>query len=158
VAVIAIAITAPVASGMAAPQVINATGRPILVDMGKGAVIRLDRPATSVFVSDPDIADVQLKSPTMIYLMGKSAGETTIYAMDANDAMLLNSRIEVRQDVDRLQREIQQLNPASKVKARAVDDSIVLEGTVTNAAEGDDIRKIAARYVGGSSQLVNKLV
>ena len=127
------------------------------VDVSKGLIIRLDRPCSSVFVADPDIADVQLKSPTVLYIMGKGAGETTIYAVDQQDAVLLNSRVEVRQDVDRLQREIQQIDPGSKVTAKAVDDSIVLEGNVKDAAEGDDIRKIAARYVASPAQLVNKL-
>jgi pilus assembly protein CpaC len=140
-----------------AAQVVTPNGAPILVDVSKGLIVRLDRPCSSVFVADPDIADVQLKSPTVLYIMGKGAGETTIYAVDQQDAVLLNSRVEVRQDIDRLQREIQQIDSTSKVKAKAVDDSIVLEGTVKDAAEGDDIRKIAARYVASPEQLVNKL-
>ena len=42
--------------------------------------------------------------------MGKGAGETTVYAVDQNDAVLLDSRVEVRQDIDRLQREIHQID------------------------------------------------
>jgi pilus assembly protein CpaC len=147
----------PTPSLRAAPQVVTPNGAPILVDVSKGLIIRLDRPCSSVFVADPDIADVQLKSPTVLYIIGKGAGETTIYAVDQQDAVLLNSRVEVRQDIDRLQREIQQINSTTNVKAKAVDDSIVLEGSVKDAAEGDDIRKIAARYVASPEQLVNKL-
>src|SRR6185437_16235668 len=116
-----------------------------------------DRPCSSVFVADPDIADVQLKSPTVLYIMGKGAGQTTIYAVDQQDAVLLNSVVSVQQDVGRLQRDIRQIDPSGKVRAKAVDDSIVLEGTVADAAQGDDIRKIAARYVANPAQLVNKL-
>jgi pilus assembly protein CpaC len=152
-----VALAALPTPNLRAAQVVTPTGAPILVDVSKGLIIRLDRPCSSVFVADPDIADVQLKSPTVLYIMGKGAGETTIYAVDQQDAVLLNSRVEVRQDVDRLQREIQQINAGSKVTAKAVDDSIVLEGTVKDAAEGDDIRKIAARYVASPEQLVNKL-
>ncbi len=50
------------------------TGAPITLDVSKGVIIRLDRPCSSVFVADPDIADVQLKSPTVLYVMGKGAG------------------------------------------------------------------------------------
>jgi pilus assembly protein CpaC len=153
-----ILIATPLAPVAAAPKIIPATGTPIAVDMGKGTIIRLDKASTSVFVADPEIADVQLKSPTMIYLMGKSAGETTVYALDNDDTVLLNSRVEVRQDIGRLQREIQLMDPNSRVKVRAVEDSIVLEGSIANAAEGDDIRKIAARYVSADAKLVNKLI
>ncbi|HVA13695.1 MAG TPA: type II and III secretion system protein family protein [Stellaceae bacterium] len=154
---LAIAIALLPAPSLRAAQVISPTGVPLAVDVSKGLIIRLDRPCASVFVADPDIADVQLKSPTVLYVLGKAAGETTIYAVDQQDAVLLNSRIEVRQDVDRLKREIQAIDPHGKVRATAVDDSIVLEGSITSAAEGDDIRKIAARYVAGPAELVNKL-
>ncbi len=153
-----IAVAAFVVPNLRAAQVVSPTGAPILLDVSKGVIIRLDRPCSSVFVADPDIADVQLKSPTMLYLMGKGAGETTVYAVDQNDAVLLDSRVEVRQDIDRLQREIHTIDSTGKVQARAVDDSIVLTGTVKDAAEGDDIRKIAARYVANPTQLVNKLL
>ena len=130
-----------------ASVIVKPTGAPITLDVSKGIIIRLDRPCSSVFVADPDIADVQLKSPTVLYIMGKGAGETTIYAVDQQDAVLLNSRVQVNQDVDRLERDIRQIDPSGRVRAKAVDDSIVLEGSVTDAAQGDDIRKIATRYV-----------
>ena len=153
----AIAFAALPLSGPRAAQVIRPTGAAITLDVSKGLIIRLERPCSSVFVADPDIADVQLKSPTVLYLMGKAAGETTVYAVDQQDAVLLDSRVEVRQDIDRLQREIEQLDPSHRVQAKAVDDSIVLEGSVKDAAAGDDIRKIAARYVASPAQLVNRL-
>ena len=146
---------APIAQ--AAPQLISPTGIVINLDVGKGVIVRLDRPCTSVFVSDPTTADVQLKSPSVLYVMGKSAGETTIYATDKDDNILLNSRISVHQDIDRLQHEIDQLAPNSGITARGVDDSIVLSGTLRSAAIGDDIRKIAGRYVASPAQVVNKM-
>lgn len=140
-----------------ASQIVRPTGAPITVDVSKGVIIRLDRPCSSVFIADPDIADVQLKSPTVLYIMGKGAGSTTIYAVDQQDAVLLNSVVNVQQDVGRLARDIRQIDPSGHVQAKAVDDSIVLEGTVKDAAQGDDIRKMAARYVASPTQVVNRL-
>jgi pilus assembly protein CpaC len=141
----------------AASQIVRPTGAPITVDVSKGVIVRLDRPCSSVFVADPDIADVQLKSPTVLYIMGKGAGSTTIYAVDQQDTVLLNSVVNVQQDVGRLARDIRQIDPSGHVVAKAVDDSIVLEGTVKDAAQGDDIRKMAARYVANPTQVVNRL-
>ena len=153
----AVAIAVLPAPGLWASQVVSPTGAPISLDVSKGLIIRLDRPCSSVFVADPDIADVQLKSPTVLYVMGKGAGSTTIYAVDQQDAVLLNSRIEVHQDIDRLMRDIRQIDPNGHVQAKAVDDSILLEGSIKDAAMGDDIRKVAARYVANPTQIVNKL-
>jgi len=142
---------------MAATSVIAPTGMLLDVDVGKGVILRLDRPAGNVFVADPNVADVQIKSPTVIYLLGKAAGTTTLFALDKQDQVLLNSPVEVHSDNLGLQRALQQLIPGTDVRARSVNDSIVLEGTVKSAAEGDDIRKIAARYVPNDKQLVNEM-
>ena len=53
--------------------------------VGKGTLIRLTAPAATVFIANPDVADVQVKSPSLIYITAKSPGETVIYAVDASD-------------------------------------------------------------------------
>src|SRR5277367_6945713 len=47
------------------PSQIPANGKPIVLEVGKGTLIRLSRPASTVFVASPDIADVQIKSPEL---------------------------------------------------------------------------------------------
>ncbi len=42
----------------AAPKVIAPAGAALQIEVSKGRLIRLDQPANSVFVADPDIADV----------------------------------------------------------------------------------------------------
>jgi pilus assembly protein CpaC len=141
----------------AAPQIISPTGVPLSLEPGKGIILRLERPAGNIFVADPAIADVQVKSPTVVYVVGKTPGTTTLFALDKQDQVLLNSQIEVRADTGSLQRAMQQLLPGTAATVRSVNDSIVLEGSVKSAAEGDDLRKIAARYVTDDKQVVNKL-
>src|SRR5678816_4147645 len=43
-------------------------GPPLALEAGKGTLIRLPRPASTVFVANPDVADVQIKSPSLIYI------------------------------------------------------------------------------------------
>jgi len=38
-------------------------GPPVLLEAGKGTLIRLPRPAGTVFIANPEVADVQVKSP-----------------------------------------------------------------------------------------------
>ncbi len=47
-----------------------------------GKLIRLPEAATNVFVADPDVADVQVPSPTSIYILGKKSGHTNLYALN----------------------------------------------------------------------------
>lgn len=141
----------------AAPKVISPTGAPIDVEVSKGRLIQLDRPANSVFVADPDIADVQVKSPSLVYVFGKSAGETTLYAVGEREQVLLNATVVVHHNVERLEHAIHELVPRSAVSVSTVDDSLVIEGTVFSAAEGEDVRRLAAHFVPDPKQLINKM-
>src|SRR6516165_9202647 len=78
---------------------IPANGGRITLEVNKGTLIRLAGPAATVFVANPDIADVQVKSPTLVYISAKAPGETVIYAVDASDSVLLNSPVLVEHDV-----------------------------------------------------------
>ena len=50
----------------------------ILVTVDKAEVIKLQRPASLVSVSNPSIADINIQSPRVIFVIGKSIGETSI--------------------------------------------------------------------------------
>ena len=148
---------AAAAPAVAAPKVIAPAGAALQIEVSKGRLIRLDQPANSVFVADPDIADVQVKSPSLVYVFGKAAGETTLYAVGDGDQVLLNATVVVRHNIQRLEDAIRELNPRSAVAVSSVDDQLVLEGTVFSAAEGEDIRRLATRFVADPKQLMNKL-
>ena len=141
----------------AAPKVVAPAGAALQLEVSKGRLIRLDQPASSVFVADPDVADVQVKSPSLVYVFGKAAGETTLYAVGDGDQVLLNATVVVRHNIQRLEEAIHELEPRSAVNVSTVDDQLVLEGTVFSAAEGEDIRRLAARFVADPKQLLNKM-
>ena len=141
----------------AASQVIAPANAKLELEANKGRLVRLDHPATSVFVADPKIADIQVKSPTLVYVIGKAAGETTLFAVGARDEILLNTTVIVHHDIARLREALHQLAPDTAIDVSSVDNSLVLNGTVFSAAEGDDVRRLAARFVPDPSQLVNKM-
>jgi len=141
----------------ATSTVIAPSGQTLSVGISKGLVLRLDRAASNIFVADPAVADIQIKSPTIIYVVGKAVGATTLFALDSKDQVIMNSRIEVHADTDGLQNAIHQLLPASDIRVKSVSDSVVLAGPLKTASEGDDIQRIAARYVPDPKQLVNQM-
>ena len=141
----------------AAPKVVAPAGADLQIEVSKGRLIRLDQPASSVFVADPEVADVQVKSPLLVYVFGKAAGETTLYAVGDGDQVLLNATVVVRHNIQRLEAAIRELDPRSAVSVSTIDDQLVLAGTVFSAAAGEDIRRLAARFVADPKQLLNKL-
>src|SRR6185436_16294401 len=52
-------------------------------------------PASTVFVAEPDIADVQVRSPELIYVFGRRPGDTTIYAVGDRNTVLANLSVHV---------------------------------------------------------------
>ncbi len=90
--------------GPPAPPAGGASGRPfgqsqlvpteaptLTLEVNKGTALKLPGPAATVFVAAPDIADVQVRSPNMVYVFAKKPGDTVLYAVDAQDHVLLNT-------------------------------------------------------------------
>ena len=138
---------------------IPANGRPILLETGKGTLIRLARPANTVFVANPDIADVQVKSPELVYITAKSPGATVIYAVDANDNVLLNAPIRVALDLSQLRQSLRQVVPGTAISVEQVDSNVVLTGTVADAGQAEKAKVLATAVAGGvkGGQVVNRL-
>jgi pilus assembly protein CpaC len=146
------------AAHRAAATEIKGTGEvPILLEASKGTLIRLDRAASTVFVADPEIADVQVKSPRLVYLMAKQPGETVIYAVDREERVLLNRRISVNHNLSRLRATLKKMLPGSDVSVETMDKTLVLSGRVLTAKDADAAQRLAMRLVKDEKDLVSQL-
>jgi pilus assembly protein CpaC len=130
---------------------------PLGVELGKGQVVRLPRAAATVFVADPAVADVQVKSPTLLYLFGKAIGETTLIAADAEDGIILDAPVRVTHNLARLRDTLRELVPGASLAATSVAGSVVLEGEVASPREAEDARRAAAAIAGGETNVINRL-
>jgi len=137
---------------------VPAKGPPILLEAGKGTLIRLPRPAATVFIANPDVADVQVKSPSMIYVNARTPGETVLYAVDADDNVLLNAPIRVEHDVSRLRESLHALIPGENVAVESVDGSLVLKGNVSTALRAEKANALATSIANeAKGKVVNQL-
>ena len=140
-------------------RLIPASGRAILLEVNKGTLVRLPQPASTVFVANPDIADVQVKSPKLIYITAKSPGETVIYAVDADDNVLVNAPIRVSLDLSNLRQSLQWLVPDASIVANSIGSKLVLTGAVADAGAADKAVAVASAIAGEvkGGQVVNRL-
>lgn len=77
--------TAAVAIAQTAPAAIDTShAQSITVEAGTGVLLTLPQPASSILSAEPTIARVQPASPTSLFLMGVSAGHTTVIATAEN--------------------------------------------------------------------------
>lgn len=117
----------------------------LIVD--EGQILRLPRPATSVFVANPEIADIQVKSGALLYIYGRRVGQTTFYAVDNEDNVIASRTITVGFNLGALRRAIRQITGEDTVKVGQVEDMILLSGSVDNATTAQDVVRTATRYL-----------
>ncbi len=129
----------------------------LVLEIRKGQLLRLERPAAAVFVADPEVADVQAHSPTLVYVFGRRSGTTTLYAVDENEDVLLRREVVVEHHLSALQAVIREVAPDSRIEVRSVDGGIILEGAVRDAVKAQELREIAGRYLGENETLINRL-
>ncbi|WP_373086966.1 type II and III secretion system protein family protein [Sneathiella sp.] len=144
-----LAFTAPSIAGAA--RVINSKGDILALTLNSGKLVQLDQPATSVFIGNPELADVQIQSPTIIYVFGKATGNTNLFALDKQGRVLLNSPVSITHDVTSLNEALQEISPNGGLKARSTPTGIMLTGKVKSAAQSEDARRMAALYLGGGT-------
>lgn len=140
------------------PGQIPPSGPPIVLQVSKGTLIRLPAPANTVFVANSDIADVTIKTPSLVYVTAKAPGETVLYAVDAGDHVLLNSIVRVDHDLSRVRESMQAIAPGENVSVSSVDNSLVLSGKVSSAARAEKLRSMAASIAGETKgNVVNRM-
>lgn len=138
-------------------EMIGLEEKQLNVEINKGQLIRLAAAASSVFIADPKIADVQVKSPTLVYVFGKQAGETTMFAVDANDRILANLRVSVSHNLSQLKTAMSALLPGGFIDVSSLGDAVVLSGTVVSGQASEDARSLAARFAGGEKNVINRI-
>jgi pilus assembly protein CpaC len=120
-----------------------ATGASITVDVSQGKLVALATPATSVFIADPTIADVQVPMPTRVFVLGRKAGHTTLYALGAAGQQLLAMDVDVRNPGDAAQKSIESDPDSKGIRVRSTNTGLALEGTAQNPAAAYRANQIA---------------
>src|SRR6266851_5477976 len=144
------------------PANIRPTGPPVVLELGKGTLFHLPRPAATVFVANPDVADVQVKSPTLLYISANKIkpGETVVYAVDGSDNVLVSAVIRVEYDLSRLRQSYKQTMPGERISVSSVESKLVLSGEASSAGQAEKARALAIAMIGGdkpADQVVNQL-
>jgi pilus assembly protein CpaC len=138
-------------------RIVDADPEPVTLEANKGQLLRLVRPVDTVFIAEPRIADVQLKSPTLIYIFGRRPGETTLFAVDKREMVILNTRVVVAHNLTRLKDMIRKILPDDMIDVRSVEGTVVLTGAVANAEQAEDLRRLATRVLGEKGEVINRV-
>lgn len=123
----------------------------------KGQLVRLPAPANSVFVANPDVADVQVASPTSVFVLGLAAGNTTLYALGDNDRVVLSTEVQVGQPLKEIQELIGTEYPGATIRLRSTPTGVVVTGNVESGSMAEGIVTLTQQFLGEEDQVVNRL-
>jgi pilus assembly protein CpaC len=135
-------------------QIVPTEPPTLKLEINKGTAIKLPGPAATVFVAAPDIADVQVRSPTMVYVFAKKPGDTVLYAVDDQDRVLLNTIVSVTSPISRMKGALDTLHPNNGIIYDNQGETIVMTGTVRSAVVAEDARRLALQHVNGNATKV----
>ncbi|HEX8419903.1 MAG TPA: pilus assembly protein N-terminal domain-containing protein, partial [Sphingomonas sp.] len=127
------------------------------VNTGRGRLITLARPMTDVFVADPKIADVQVRSPTLLYVFGIKTGETTISATAKSGAVVYSTTVRVGDNYDSIGSMLKLAMPDAKIVATPMNGLVLLTGTVSGPEDAAEAERLVQAYVGESVKVLSRL-
>ncbi len=138
-------------------QVVEPREEEVAVPVGGGRLLRLSRAASTVFVANPEIADIHVKSPTLVYITAKVPGTTTVFAVDDNEGVIANLDVRVTPNIGRLQKTIAELHPDLNVDVTSIAGTVVLSGLVPTSAQAENLRALAEKSAGSRAAVLNRL-
>tara|TARA_R110002096_G_scaffold257381_1_gene450689 strand:+ start:18145 stop:19575 length:1431 start_codon:yes stop_codon:yes gene_type:complete len=129
----------------------------IKIEVSKGTLIRFDKAVDNVFIADPTIADIQVKSPTLAYVFGKKQGQTSLYAITSDDEVVYDGEVSVNHNLGHFEAAIKTVMPDTRVNVESYEGLIILTGHVDNPEQAEEARRMAAEFIGSESTIINKL-
>ena len=122
---------------------------------GEGRVLRFAAPVDSVMVAEPGIADLQVVSPGVIYVFGKTPGQTSLIALDSEGRETASLSLAVNSGTSTVSRPLKELHPASQARISASGNRVVAAGAVQSVAEATDLNALLSAQGQGFDSAIN---
>lgn len=130
----------------------------ISLSIGEGSLLNVPDTVGTVFVADPEIADVQTPAVGAVLVLGKQVGSTSVYVLDTNGKQLLKKTVLVRHNVSEIQATLRARFPKLRLQVTSAPGSIMVAGAVPDAATVDAVTQTVRPWLGEKDQLVNQMI
>jgi pilus assembly protein CpaC len=136
------------------------TGQPtetVTLSVGRGQVVRLSSPMSDLFVADEKVADVQVRSPTQLYVFGKTAGETTVYATNKAGQTVFSTNVRVGANYGTIGSMLKMAMPEASITATPMNGLVLLTGTVAAPGDVEEAQALVQAFVGKDTQVMSRI-
>jgi len=149
--------TALPASAVAASAAASeSTAGDVRLLVGRSTVVDIGTAIARVSLTDADVADAMVTSPSQLLINGKMPGTISMFVWDRGGA-LKRYEVVVQRDLARLSEQMKQLFPGEKIEVRSNGKNVVLSGSVSNKDVIEKAVNVAAGYVDKREEVVTLL-
>jgi pilus assembly protein CpaC len=142
-----------VSAALAAPPNAIHQSTPLAVEADQAQVIQLAEPAKTVFVANPDIADVQVPTPTSFLVYGKKPGITSVFAI-SESGTTTSFTVRVSRPAGEIAGAVHSAVPNAKVRVTGTPEGVTISGSVDSPRDAERV-KAAARQFLGDKETIN---
>ena len=128
----------------------------VVLPLNKARVVHLPVDARDVLATNSNVADVILKTPRIVYILGNEVGSTNVLFVDAAGEQIARLDIRVETDLSALDEMLDLLMPDENIDVISINENVALTGTVSTPLVSANALTIAQRFVSPES-IVNLL-
>ncbi|MEQ1686947.1 MAG: type II and III secretion system protein family protein [Sphingopyxis sp.] len=129
----------------------------LLLSVGRGRLINLPAPMVDVFVANQEVADVQVRSSTQLYVFGKAPGETSVYATDAAGRVVYSVVTRVGNNIETIDQMLLLAMPDAHVNVTTMNGIVLLTGTVASPEDAAEADRLVSAFVGEGTRVLSRL-
>jgi pilus assembly protein CpaC len=130
-------------------------GQIVTVGLNKSSVVDLPGDLGEIVISDPSIISAVVRNTRSVHLLGQKIGQATASFIGRDGAPMLTLSIAVERDLAPVAALIGRMLPAANVKLEAINDNIVVTGSVASPLDAARITDIAGRFVANTDRVLN---
>ena len=137
---------------------LHAAEQAITLEASVGQSLAVPGRASTVFVANPEIADVQASGDgSSLFLFGKAPGSTSVIALSAANQPLATYRVTVTQPISSLRQRLSTELPDHRITVDSTPTSLILSGEVGSPVQAQHAVEIAKTYLGKDQTVVNRM-
>lgn len=122
---------------------------------GQGRILRFAAPVASVLVADPDVADLQVVGPGVLYVFGKHSGSTSLIALDNGNQEVANLTLNIGASTQTVTAPLKHLHPQSRAQISAAGNRLLAQGALADVGEATDLNALLSLEGQGLQPPVN---
>ncbi|HST35830.1 MAG TPA: type II and III secretion system protein family protein [Allosphingosinicella sp.] len=159
---VAAALAATFAASTPGPAIAQPAGtvapaNDVTLSVGAGRMVRPNGLVAEVFVANDSVADVHASSPSQIYIFGKTAGSTTVYATDRSGRIVYSANVRVGQNLGSVDEMLDMAMPEADITVTPMNGMVLLTGSVGQPADAAEAERLVQAFVGEGTQVVSRL-